>query len=84
MTTLAACTKSTPSTESAAATPTGNTATQAQAPSVVVTEESFRCIRDMTPVRGLYVDNLLGDLDATLAVAQSPSGGTYPPGSQCK
>jgi hypothetical protein len=35
----------------------------------------------MTPVRGFFVDNLLGDLDATVAVAQSPTGGTYPPGS---
>ncbi len=49
--------------------------------SVVVTDASFRCIRDMTPVRGLFVDNLLGDLDATVAVAESPTGGTYPPGS---
>lgn len=48
---------------------------------VAVTAESFRCIRDMQPVRGFYVDNLLGDLDATLAVARSTTGGTYPPGS---
>ncbi len=48
---------------------------------VVVTEDSFQCIRDMTPVRGFYVDNLLGDLEATVAVAESETGGTYPPGS---
>lgn len=41
----------------------------------------FSCIRDMTPVRGFYVDNLLGDLEATKAVAESETGGTYPPGS---
>ena len=46
-----------------------------------VTAESFRCIRDMTPVRGFYVDNLSGDLDATVAIAESPTGGTYPAGS---
>jgi hypothetical protein len=46
-----------------------------------ITEASFRCIRDMTPVRGFYVDNLLGDLEATVAVAESPTGGVYPPGS---
>ena len=46
-----------------------------------VTAESFGCVRDMTPVRGFYVDNLDGDLDATLAVARSPTGGVYPPGS---
>jgi hypothetical protein len=43
--------------------------------------EPFGCIRDMTPVRGFYVDNLAGDLDATLAVARSETGGVYPPGS---
>jgi hypothetical protein len=48
---------------------------------VVVTEASFRCIRDMQPVRGFFVDNLLGDVAATVKVAQSPTGGTYPPGS---
>lgn len=41
----------------------------------------FGCISDLTPVRGFFVGNLLGDLDATLAVANSPDGGTYPPGS---
>lgn len=42
---------------------------------------TFRCIRDMQPVRGFYVDNLLGNLEGTLAVARSPNGGTYPAGS---
>ena len=42
--------------------------------------EDFSCIRDMTPVRGFYVDNLKGDLEATVAVA-SEGQGTYPPGS---
>jgi hypothetical protein len=35
----------------------------------------------MTPVRGFFVANLLGDLDETLAVARSTSGGEYPPGT---
>src|SRR5262245_13035071 len=43
--------------------------------------KSFRCIRKMTPVRQFYVDNLKGALDATLAVATSPTGGVYPHGS---
>jgi hypothetical protein len=43
--------------------------------------KSFRCITEMTHVRQFYVDNLLGNLDATLAVANSATGGTYPPGS---
>src|SRR5262245_59609722 len=42
---------------------------------------SFRCITSMTPVRHFYVDNLRGDLKGTLAVANSKTGGTYPPGS---
>ncbi len=49
--------------------------------SLSISAETFDCIRDMTPVRGFYVDNLQGDLDATLAVANSPDGGVYPPGS---
>tara|TARA_Y100001933_G_scaffold94152_1_gene94975 strand:+ start:5456 stop:6034 length:579 start_codon:yes stop_codon:yes gene_type:complete len=46
-----------------------------------VDADDFGCISEMTPVRGFYVGNLLGDLDATLAVARSEDGGTYPPGS---
>jgi hypothetical protein len=48
---------------------------------VEVSGETFECIRDMTPVRGFYVDNLLGDLEATLATANAADGGVYPPGS---
>jgi hypothetical protein len=43
--------------------------------------KSFRCIRQMTPVRGFYVDNLRGNLDATLAAANSSTGAVYPVGS---
>jgi len=42
---------------------------------------SFRCVTKMTPVRQFYVDNLLGNLDATLAAANSTRGAIYPPGS---
>jgi hypothetical protein len=42
---------------------------------------SFRCITKMTPVREFYVDNLQGNLDATLAAANSVGGASYPPGS---
>ena len=48
---------------------------------VNIDEESFSCIRDMTPVRHFYVDNLLGDIEGTLAVANSPEGAVYPAGS---
>jgi hypothetical protein len=43
--------------------------------------KSFRCITKMIPVRQFYVDNLLGNLDATLAAANSTMGAVYPPGS---
>jgi hypothetical protein len=43
--------------------------------------KSFRCIRQMTPVREFYVDNLRGNLDATLAAANAGKGAVYPPGS---
>lgn len=48
-----------------------------------VDEKSFRCVTQMSPVRGFYVDNLMGPkaLKETMAVAQSPQGGTYPAGS---
>lgn len=46
-----------------------------------ITEASFNCIRDMKPVRGFYVSNLLGNIDATLAAANAPEGAPYPPGS---
>ncbi len=48
---------------------------------VNIDRHSFDCIRDMTPVRGFYVDNLVGDLNGTLAVANAPDGGDYPAGS---
>jgi len=48
---------------------------------VNIDEHSFSCIRDMTPVRHFYVDNLLGNIDATLAVANEPEGAIYPVGS---
>lgn len=48
---------------------------------LVVNEKSFSCIRDMSPVRGFYVANIAGKLEETLAVANSNSGGIYPPGS---
>jgi hypothetical protein len=48
---------------------------------VEITGEDFGCIRDMQSVRGMYVGNLLGNIDATEAVANSEEGGAYPPGT---
>lgn len=48
---------------------------------VEISNESFQCVQDMTPVRGFFVDNLLGNLEETLSVANSADGGDYPTGS---
>jgi hypothetical protein len=48
---------------------------------VVVDDKSFGCIALLTSVRGFFVGNLLGNLQGTLAIAQSRTGGIYPPGS---
>ncbi len=48
---------------------------------IVISEASFGCIRDLKAVRGFYVGNVLGNVDATLAVANGNAGGVYPPGS---
>jgi len=83
---LVACSDHAPTAGSAAISP-ADSVTASSAPPVAsqslvdVTEASFRCIRDMTPVRGFFVDNLLGDLEATVAVAKAEAGGAYPVGS---
>lgn len=56
-------------------------ATTTPANDVTVTDQSFRSLRVMTPIRGFCVDNLLGDLAASVAVANSRDGGVYPPGT---
>lgn len=48
---------------------------------VVVNDDTFSCLSDMQRVRHFYVDNIAGNLDETIAVANSPEGGTYPEGS---
>ena len=47
---------------------------------VKVDDNSFKCITEMTPVRHFYVDNLLGNVEATAAVAKAGKG-DYPEGS---
>lgn len=46
-----------------------------------LTGEDFKPLSEMTPVRGFFVDNVLGDVEAAVAVAESPDGGTYPVGT---
>jgi hypothetical protein len=48
---------------------------------VKVDESSFHCIRQMSPVRHFYVDNLLGNIAGTVAAANAPKGAPYPAGS---
>jgi len=48
---------------------------------IAVTDSTFKCLQEMTPVRGFFVANLLGKLDDTVKVANSPTGGRYPPGT---
>jgi len=48
---------------------------------VKVDDSSFHCMRQMTPVRHFYVDNLLGNVAGTVAAANAPKGAPYPAGS---
>jgi hypothetical protein len=46
-----------------------------------IPESAFKCLAELTASGAFFVDNLLGNLDATLAVANSDEGGKYPAGS---
>jgi hypothetical protein len=48
---------------------------------VHVTAARFSSLKAMTPVRGFFVANLLGNLKGTLAIAHSSDGGSYPVGT---
>jgi hypothetical protein len=48
---------------------------------VVVDADDFKPLADLTAVRGFFVDNVAGDLEGSLAVANNPEGGTYPVGT---
>ena len=61
--------------------PLGDSAVADQSKQVDVSDVTFHCLAQMTPVRGFFVANLLGNLSDTLRVANSPTGGRYPPGS---
>ena len=53
----------------------------AAAQQVEISKDSFKCLTKMTPVRGFFVDNLLGNLEDTLAAAEATNGAVYPVGS---
>jgi len=59
----------------------GTPASPEAATPLQIDAKSFGCIRDMKQVRHFYLDNFAGNVDATLAVAKSATGGTYPPGT---
>src|SRR5271155_5235797 len=57
------------------------TAADFQPPALSISEKSFRCMTEMTHIGHFYVDNLVGNLKATVQVAESTTGGVYPLGS---
>jgi len=48
---------------------------------ILVTGNTFVCLKNMHSVRGFFVGNLLDKLDDTVAAAMQPEGAPYPPGS---
>ena len=48
---------------------------------ILVTEDTFVCLKKMHSVRGFFVGNLLDKLDDTVSSAMQPEGAPYPPGS---
>ena len=53
-----------------------------QAPPLSISEKSFRYMTEMTHIGHFYVDNLVGNLEGTVQVAESTTtGGVYPEGS---
>lgn len=52
----------------------------AEEPKVKIDDTSFKCITEMHPVRQFFVDNLAGNLEGTLAVANAGTG-DYPEGT---
>jgi hypothetical protein len=57
------------------------TTTTTEAEDVEVQADDFLALGDMTPVRGFFVNNLLGHLDEAVTVAENPDGGVYPVGT---
>ena len=58
----------------------GLCSTMAMADGIPIDDQTFDCIRDLTPVRGFFVGNLQGNIEETVAVSTAGTG-TYPAGS---
>ena len=56
-------------------------ATLVNADAISANASTFKCLQDMKPVRGFFVDNIAGNVEGTLKAANQPNGGVYPPGS---
>jgi hypothetical protein len=62
--------------------PTGSPPSTTAVPrDIEMTAADFPNIQTLTKVDSYFVGNLLGDLDASLAVARSPKGGVFPAGT---
>lgn len=62
------------------AVPSVEAADEASTSKIKVDNHSFKCITEMAKVRQFYVDNLLGNLEGTVAAAKAETG-EYPEGS---
>lgn len=58
----------------------GLCSTMVMAEGIAIDDQTFDCIRDLTPVRGFFVGNLQGNIEETLAISTAGTG-TYPAGS---
>lgn len=61
----------------------GQSSSQEADKQLEVNEDTFRCLTDMekTELGNYFVDNILGDVESTLAIANSETGGEFPAGS---
>lgn len=61
----------------------GQSSSQDSTKQLDITEDLFKCLSLMekSELGSFFVDNILGDLESTLAVANSATGGDYPAGS---
>ena len=61
----------------------GQSSSQDASKQIDVTAELFKCLTEMARAGSgaFFVDNILGDVEATLEVANSETGGVYPAGS---